>query len=245
MLARFQNQWKAFFSDWLMLIVNFVKNQSISTESDNLRKWVLREVKQLWTDKVNRIANIEGAYKVVEGAYKDVPIPYLTLLYPTLPNSTFTESDTPSVDSKAVQSGKSDLLWKFTIAISDQKIKEGCEAKDFPARKIHWSASVNDVIKAIRDKVEWYWLVYDWGMDRNFASHVNSKKLLAEAEKYQCKSWLEYILYVIDASTQSDFRIGKICWPKSAYQQRAKVLNDFLAKQSKEKEQATIRYDVF
>jgi len=145
--------------------------------------------------------------------------------------------DTTIVDSKAVQNKKDDLLSKFSsTSPPDQKVEIKSEApKDFPAREIFWNPSVNEVIDAIKTKVEWYWLIYDWSMDRNFATHVNSKKLKAEADKYNCSSWLEYILYVIDASMQSDFRCWKICWPKSAYQKRAQVLNGFISDKVKEK----------
>jgi len=85
MLSRFQEEWKVYYNDWLLFIVNFVKNQSVTSTDDNLWKWIEREVKELWTEKLSKITQIEGAYKVVQGAYKDVPIPYFTLLYSTLP----------------------------------------------------------------------------------------------------------------------------------------------------------------
>lgn len=88
MISRFTEDWKVFYKDDLMFIVNFVKNQSIKTESDNLRKWVVRDFEALWSEKTSKILSLEGPYKVVEGAYKDVPIPYFTLLYSTLPNLT-------------------------------------------------------------------------------------------------------------------------------------------------------------
>ena len=148
------------------------------------------------------------------------------------------KEETTNVDSKAVQSSKKDLLSQFTTSTSEQGWAIKSEAPpQVPPAPPHWNASVNEVIEAIREKVEWYWLIYDWSMDRNFASHVNSKKLLAEAQKYQCKSGLEYILYVIDASFQSEFWRGKICWPKSAYQKRATVLNGFIAEKAKEKDE--------
>jgi len=92
MIWRFQEAEKVFYNDWIILIVNFVKNQSVTSETDNLRKWIVREVKELWQSKINKIIGFEGSCKVVarclQGAYKDVGIPYLTLLYLTLPNPT-------------------------------------------------------------------------------------------------------------------------------------------------------------
>lgn len=86
MLGRFQEEWKVYYKDWLIFIVNFVKNQSVTSTDDNLWKWIEREIKELWSDKMAKITQIEGAYKVVEGAYKDVAIPYFTLLNFTLPS---------------------------------------------------------------------------------------------------------------------------------------------------------------
>ena len=118
MIARFQGQGKVFYTDWIVFIVNFVKNQSISTESDNLRKWVVREIGELGSDKVSKIANIEGAYKVVEGAYKDVPIPYLTLLNLTTPNLTI-----PNGESEANLDTKTYRKFKH-LSLSEQEYKK-------------------------------------------------------------------------------------------------------------------------
>jgi hypothetical protein len=38
MLTRFQKAKKVYYKDGILLIINFVKNQNIKTQSDNLRK---------------------------------------------------------------------------------------------------------------------------------------------------------------------------------------------------------------
>lgn len=88
MITRFQNDEKVFYKDWILLIVNFVKNQSITKTDDNLWKWVEREVKCLGEEKLATVLSLEGASRTLQGAYKGVPIPYLTLLNLTLHNLT-------------------------------------------------------------------------------------------------------------------------------------------------------------
>ena len=82
-LTDFEKDKKVFFNSWIICIVNFVKNQNINSIEDNMWKWIIREIKELWQEKLNLIMKYKGLARVLEGAYKEVPIPYLTLLNST------------------------------------------------------------------------------------------------------------------------------------------------------------------
>jgi hypothetical protein len=79
-LIDFENDKKVFYNNWIICIVNFVKNQNINSIEDNLWKWIIREIKELWEEKLINILKYKGLITTLQGAYKEVPIPYLTLL---------------------------------------------------------------------------------------------------------------------------------------------------------------------
>lgn len=88
-ISDFENDKKVFYHDGMICIVNFVKNQNIKSEEDNMWKGIQREILELWEEKLIGMLNYKGLIRVLQGAYKVVPIPYLTLLNSTLPNSTW------------------------------------------------------------------------------------------------------------------------------------------------------------
>lgn len=92
-LWRFEQENKIFYSDWMICIVNFVKNLWISKEEDNLWKAVTREVKEIGSTKLERMFSNKYLVRSLQGTYQNYPLLYLTLLNLTLPNSTSQTSD--------------------------------------------------------------------------------------------------------------------------------------------------------
>lgn len=99
-ISDFENDKKVFYHDGMLCIVNFVKNQNIKSEEDNMWKGIQREILELWEEKLISMLNYKGLIRVLQGAYKVVPIPYLTLLNSTLPNYTwpYEEFEAPFVE---------------------------------------------------------------------------------------------------------------------------------------------------
>lgn len=105
MLNRFQKKWKIYYIDWIIVIVNFVKNQNVNKTTDKLWIWIEREIKELWAEKLDRIGENKDLVRTLYGAYKDLDIPYFTLLNFTLlnltkPNLTLSEKEAPKVAPK-------------------------------------------------------------------------------------------------------------------------------------------------
>lgn len=92
-ISDFENDKKVFYHDGMICIVNFVKNQNIKSEEDNMWKGIQREILDLWEEKLIGMLNYKGLIRVLQGAYKVVPIPYLTLLNSTLPNLTWLDEE--------------------------------------------------------------------------------------------------------------------------------------------------------
>jgi hypothetical protein len=72
----------------MLCIVNFVKNQNIKTEADKLWIGIKREISEINQEKLIGMLNYKGLIRTLQGAYKVLDIPYLTLLNFTLLNST-------------------------------------------------------------------------------------------------------------------------------------------------------------
>jgi len=88
-LVRFEKDKRCFYRDWFILVCNFFKNLQISSSSDNIRKWVERELKELWNHLTPfKEAIIEDTMKTLtrplQDPYKELGILYLTLLNFTL-----------------------------------------------------------------------------------------------------------------------------------------------------------------
>ena len=88
-LSDFENDKKIFYNEWMLCIVNFVKNQNIKVETDNLWIGIKREISEINQEKLIGMLNYKGLIRVLQGAYKVLDIPYLTLLNSTLLNSTW------------------------------------------------------------------------------------------------------------------------------------------------------------
>lgn len=87
-IADFENDKKMFYHDWMICIVNFVKNQNIKTEADKLWIGIKREISEINQEKLIGMLNYKGLIRTLQGAYKVLDIPYLTLLNSTLLNFT-------------------------------------------------------------------------------------------------------------------------------------------------------------
>lgn len=87
-LEDFEADKKVFYNNGMICIVNFVKNQNITSEQDKLWIGIKREVSELWTQKLALMLDYKDLRRTLQGAYKDLDIPYLTLLNLTSPDLT-------------------------------------------------------------------------------------------------------------------------------------------------------------
>lgn len=132
-LLDFEDDKKIFFYNWIICIVNFVKNQNINSIEDNLYKWIVREIKELWEEKLIKLLSYKGLMTTLQGAYKVVPIPYLTLLNFTLLNYTYQEDENFWNQKEIIEQEK----WNFSPIIKKDKkefrevMKENLNLEDF------------------------------------------------------------------------------------------------------------------
>jgi hypothetical protein len=106
----------------MLCIVNFVKNQNIKTEADKLWIGIKREISEINQEKLIGMLNYKGLIRTLQGAYKVLDIPYLTLLNSTLPNYTLPDEvfeapfveeiqDTENTEDKEIQDTKLSEEW--------------------------------------------------------------------------------------------------------------------------------------
>lgn len=164
-VRRFEEEEKIYFSGGFIIIVNFVKNQNIKTETDNLWKWIVREVEEIGSVKLKTILAHKNLIRVLQGAYKDLPIPYLTLLNLTLPNST-DESEQIQEENENVSAQVEQVYkyWNYQKTI-DEKWKAHIKLTDDIKKVINTALkkySLDDIDtaiqkyhKEIRDRREW------------------------------------------------------------------------------------------
>lgn len=116
-ISDFENDKKMFYNEWMLCIVNFVKNQNIKTEADKLWIGIKREISEINQEKLIGMLNYKGLIRTLQGAYKVLDIPYLTLLNLTLLNSTWPDEvfeapfveeiqDTENTEDKEIQNTK-------------------------------------------------------------------------------------------------------------------------------------------
>ncbi len=84
----FEENKKVYYKNWIVVIVNFVRNQNLTSEKDKLWLWVKRELKDNGSTKLKSILPYKDLISSLKDVYKDLAIPYLTLLNLTLLNST-------------------------------------------------------------------------------------------------------------------------------------------------------------
>ena len=97
---KFEKGNKIFYSAWFIVIVNFIKNQWITSENDNLFKWIKRELEEIGLDKLKAIVSYKGLARVLQGAYKGLEILNLTLLNLTLLNLTWLDGDFQATENQ-------------------------------------------------------------------------------------------------------------------------------------------------
>ena len=87
-LKKFESWWKIYYKDWIILISNFIKNQSLN---DNMKKWIERELLDLWWEKLSTFIKTKGFERLWK-ALDAFDIPYLTLLNFTLLDLTWLDA---------------------------------------------------------------------------------------------------------------------------------------------------------
>ncbi len=96
---KFEKDWKMYYRDWILLITNFLKNQSLN---DNMKKWIERELEELWWEKLSIFSKTKGFERLWK-ALESFDILYLTLLNFTLPNSTQLENSSKEEWEQALE----------------------------------------------------------------------------------------------------------------------------------------------
>lgn len=170
-IADFENDKKVFYNEWMICIVNFVKNQNIKVETDNLWIGIKREISEINQEKLIGMLNYKGLIRTLQGAYKVLDIPYLTLLNSTLPNSTwpYEEFEAPFVEEiqdtedKEIQDTKynkdewDDYLsneWFWTL-IAKSLIEIGWKPKENTASFQKWVDKTLDANKITRSEKDY------------------------------------------------------------------------------------------
>lgn len=91
--------------------------------------------------------------------------------------------------------------------------------------------SINEVLEKIKSKCKSYSIVYNSDYERIFGKHILSNKFKEIAQNYNFDNWLDFALFVLDASMQDwNWWKWKVDWPKSIYQKYPRVLNDLKPK---------------
>lgn len=151
-IADFENDKKVFYNEWMICIVNFVKNQNIKVETDNLWIGIKREISEINQEKLIGMLNYKGLIRTLQGAYKVLDIPYLTLLNSTLPNSTwpyeefeapFVEEiqETENTEDKKIQDTKKKKVHDYSSLENDPEDSFAKEAY-LTLKKMWWSESI-------------------------------------------------------------------------------------------------------
>lgn len=69
-------------------------------------------------------------------------------------------------------------------------------------------------------------IIYDSTDDRNFARHIMTAKEFWDIADSIGKNRIETAIAIMELAEMDKFWRGKVCWPKSIYQNRAKILNN-------------------
>ena len=224
LLDRFEKDRKCFYRKWFILVCNFFKNLKVSSKEDNVRKWVERELKELWNhlehfNEAIIVDTLKTLTRPLQVPYKELGILYLTSLRLNLDLTSLHLPDTDkSVWSDQEKKEESEFLEKEEIEEekSSAKKEEGELAE-------YWRSDVNEIIKIMKQSCNDVWLQYmPWHKERAFAKHMLSKKLAKEIEKYNCPLE-EFIRKVITASKQPYMK--KVNSPKDFYDNRWYIVN--------------------
>lgn len=98
-LLRFEKADKVYYREWYVFISNFVKNQSMN---DNMKKWLKRELEELWQERVGMFCNLKGFERLSKALESfgilNFTLPYLTSLNLTLPIGSDLESSDKKIE---------------------------------------------------------------------------------------------------------------------------------------------------
>lgn len=203
---KFEKDWKMYFRDWIILITNFLKNQSLN---DNMKKWIERELEELWWEKLSIFTKTKGFERLWK-ALESFDIPYLTLLNLTLLNLTSLEN-----------SSKEE--WEQALEVIPPKK----EIEEFGDRNI------NELLETIKGQVEFLWLIYKkWRYERERAKNILTGKEFWEICEKTNMSRIEFCKSIIYTSSLLTFWNGKINNAETLYKHYAQVYNDAVNKKT-------------
>lgn len=205
-IADFENDKKIFYNEWMICIVNFVKNQNIKVETDNLWIGIKREISEINQEKLIGMLNYKGLIRTLQGAYKVLDIPYLTLLNSTLLNSTWPDKvfeehfieeiqETENTDDKEIQNTKlSDewialLEWEetFTSIIAQALIDIWWKPKETVQEFVEWVKKKMEVNKIEECEKDFYKLKS--GLS-SFVDHFSNLKV----KNHKATLWSNFCL---------------------------------------------------
>ena len=102
-----------------------------------------------------------------------------------------------------------------------------------PSWKKQPNEEVNEIIKVIREKVEWLWFVYDNTDDRTFAWQLlRAKKFIDTANSVKMDS-KAFAIRIIELSIELDYW-KKILWPKLIYKHFGEIYSIRVAQKKKD-----------
>lgn len=101
-----------------------------------------------------------------------------------------------------------------TIVVTEQALKPDNRNQD-----------IQKLIYHIKEFCSSRSIIYDSTDERNFAKHITTAKDFGEISDKLGKTRIEMALSIIELAESDKFWRGKVCWPKSIYQNRAKILN--------------------
>lgn len=148
-IADFENDKKIFYNEWMICIVNFVKNQNIKVETDNLWIGIKREISEINQEKLIGMLNYKDLIRTLQGAYKVLDIPYLTLLNSTLPNPTWLDEEFEAQKNMEI------------IKVQDDEIQNANIPKDTEDKKIQ-NVNTNQYSTAIAYMKEQAEIINNW-----------------------------------------------------------------------------------
>ena len=195
-LTRFEKDKKCFYRDGFIFLINFFKNLWISSKDDNVRKWVEREIKELWNHlNAFKEEEIEETCKDLirglQGAYKDLGILYLTLLNFTLLNSNILSKDNTTSDDVGE-------TWIDDKTIEEQNIDPlKTEKEIIPPTPLYWNQDINSLLGYIKATCKANNLPYWWTWtDRNYAKHILSNKFSENYLQYNMDlyTFIEFVI---------------------------------------------------
>lgn len=212
---KFEEDKKVYFKDWIVVIVNFVKNQNITSEKDNLWKGIQRECIENGCGKLKSILPYKDLSSTLQGAYKGLDIPYLTLLNLTLLNLTENSegANIENVVEDCTEEEKENeeevinlYLWELeNVKLTQTQLNKLYEDySEVDVDKIIWDISVRQKIKTVKDfnLTIRAWLRRAWKVTKVNKSYknMNRKELELEYTRLWRNKWKDEMRKIINDS---------------------------------------------